>query len=80
MLEAHASNTDGFLASHRYVFSTELSWAIWSKQSLSPSLYTKLQEVVLEKLTQFSLGSNAIDTAAFNTDGFHSRDTCGPAT
>jgi hypothetical protein len=39
-----------------------------------------VQEVFPEKLTQFSLGSIAIDTAAFNTDGFLSRDTCVPAT
>jgi hypothetical protein len=39
-----------------------------------------LQEVFLEKLTQFSVGSNAIDTAAFHTDAFLSRDTCVSAT
>jgi hypothetical protein len=33
-----------------------------------------------QKLTQLSLGNNAIDTAAFNTDGFLSRDTFVPAT
>jgi hypothetical protein len=39
-----------------------------------------LHKVFLEKLTQPSLGNNAIDTAAFNTDGFLSRDTFVPAT
>jgi hypothetical protein len=39
-----------------------------------------VQEVYLENLTQFSPGRNAIDTAAFNRDGFLSRDTCVPAT
>jgi hypothetical protein len=33
-----------------------------------------LLEVFLEKLTQFSLGRNAVNAAAFNTDGFLSRD------
>jgi hypothetical protein len=33
-----------------------------------------------QKLTQFSLGSNVIDTVAFNPDSFLSRDTCVPAT
>jgi hypothetical protein len=39
-----------------------------------------LQEVFLQKQTQFSLGSNAIDTAAFNRNGFLSTDTYVPGT
>jgi hypothetical protein len=33
-----------------------------------------------EKVTQFSLGNNALDVPASNTDDFLSRDTCVPST
>jgi hypothetical protein len=39
-----------------------------------------LQEVFLQKLTQFSQGNNVLGITASNTHGFVSRGTCVPST
>jgi hypothetical protein len=80
LLDAHASNTEGFLSICIYVSSTELNRTIFSKQSKSVIETFNLQDIFFEKQTQFSLGNNGLDTPASNTDVFLLRDKCVPST
>jgi hypothetical protein len=70
VLDATASNIDGFLWRGSCVFSIQLNRPIWSKQSLCTPWTHKLQEYSFQKLTPLSQGINVLDASATNTDGF----------
>jgi hypothetical protein len=57
-----------------FVISTNRS--SWNTQAYLHFETPKLQEVFLEKLTQFSQGNNALDPPASNTNGCLWRDKC----
>jgi hypothetical protein len=74
VLDASASNLDGFPWRDTCVSSTLLNRPIWNKFSLCHHENYIVQEVFFQKLPQFSQGDNVIDAAATNIDGFHRRD------
>jgi hypothetical protein len=76
VLNAAASNIDGFLWRDTCVFIALLNRPIWSKQNLYPLISFILQIIEnydlqdsLQKLTKFSLGNNVQDATASNRDG-----------
>jgi hypothetical protein len=76
-----ASNIDGFLIRDPCVSSIFLCRTVWTKKAYLYLETAKLQdEVFLEKLTQFSLGNNALDAPAFNLDRFLYRGACVSST
>jgi hypothetical protein len=70
MLDAPASNVDGFLWRDTCISSTQLNRPISNKESLSPQEKPKLQEVVLSKTNSILRGDNVGDAPASNTGGF----------
>jgi len=75
VLDAHASNKMIFLQ-EIYVFIPP-SWKglFGANRAYLQLERPKLQEVFLEKLSQFSLSHNALDAHASHTDGFLSSNT-----
>jgi hypothetical protein len=74
-LDSPSSNTDSFVLRDTCVPSINLHRHLWRKHNLSLPETLNLQEVLIEKLPQFSPGNNKLDAPASNTDGFLSRDS-----
>jgi hypothetical protein len=76
VLDAAASNIDGFLSRDTCVSSTLLNRCIWYKEIYNHLEKPKLQEVFLSKMYSILTLKHVLDAPASNTDGFLSRDTC----
>jgi hypothetical protein len=68
LLGTPASNIDGFLPRDICVSSIQQNSCILNKLNVSPSLMWRARQYSFQKLTEFSLGNNVLDTPAFNTD------------
>jgi hypothetical protein len=79
VLDAPASNTDGFVWRDTCVPSKKQKRPIWRNRAHLRLDPPNLQELFLEKLPKFPLDNNAVDAPASYTDGFLSRDTCVPS-
>jgi hypothetical protein len=65
LLDAAASNIDGFLQRDTWVLWTLLSVPTWSKESLHPTWNTKVAgKIPSKKRTQFSQGNNVLEACA----------------
>jgi hypothetical protein len=67
VLDAYASNTDGFLFRDTCVSSTQLNKPVWNIKSLNNLEKPNSRKYSFQKLTQLSQG-NELDTAASNID------------
>jgi hypothetical protein len=76
VLDAAASNIDGFLWRDTCVSSTKLNSLIGSNRAYLHFQYYDLLEVFLSKINSILKGDNVLDAPAFNTYGFLYRDTC----
>jgi hypothetical protein len=80
VLDAPASNTDGFVWRDTCVPSNKQNRPIWRNKAYLHLDTPNLQELFLEKLSKFSLDNNAVDAPASYTHSFLWRDTCVPST
>jgi hypothetical protein len=80
VLDAAASNIDGFLSRDTCVSLTQKNRLIWRKDRFSPPENCDCRKYSFPKLTQFSQGENALDSPASNIDGILYRDKCVSST
>jgi hypothetical protein len=75
-LDPSLSNTDVFLSRDKCVSSTQLNMPVWYKQSLTAPRETRVAELFLSKLPQFSQENNVLDAPASKKVIFLSRHIC----
>jgi hypothetical protein len=80
VLNAPASNTDGFLSRDICVSSNSLDRYTWNKMCFLHVENPEFQKVFLSETNSILTGNNVLDAPASNTDGFLLRDTCFSST
>jgi hypothetical protein len=80
MLDAPASNTDGFLLRDTCLSSTWLNRSICNKMRLCPAWKLSLRTYSFQKTNSILQVNNVLDTAASKINGYLSRDTCVSST
>jgi hypothetical protein len=76
VLDAPASNRDGFVWRDTCVPSNKQNRPIWRNRAYLHLDTPNLQELFLEKLTQFSLDNSVLNAPASNSDGFLKKYMC----